>query len=229
MIKLHSLSAKKARILAFRINWSLASLNLTDIKSLNHRSCSNMPASKIEASLKSLSLTFALALVLGGCSALGGKNPPDEFAITTKAPLVVPPDYALSPPKPGESRPQELSSSERAQQVLLGDTTSTPPSEGEVLILSKSGALKADRNIRNILNAENGGRGEKDSSLANQLVFWKFGDDGTIDDSAAPLRVDDPDEWMRARAETISKVIGEDGQIIIDKDDSKVLNLPGVF
>ena len=55
-----------------------------------------------------------LALILpamAACSALGGKNPPDEFAITTKAPLVVPPDYALRPPKPGESRPQELSSS----------------------------------------------------------------------------------------------------------------------
>lgn len=40
-----------------------------------------------------------------GCTGLGkalgdGKNPPDEFAIATKAPLVVPPDYALRHPSP---------------------------------------------------------------------------------------------------------------------------------
>ncbi len=178
-------------------------------------------------SLKSLFVSLLVALLLGGCSALGGKNPPDEFAITTKAPLVVPPDYALRPPKPGESRPQELSTSERAKQVLLGDTDSTPPTEGEILILQKSGALKADRNIRNILNAENGGRAEKESGLANQLIFWNFNADGSIDDSAAPLRVDDPEEWMRSRAESIKKVVGEEGVVEIGKE--KVLNLPGVF
>ena len=90
----------------------------------------------------------AVVLGLGGCAALGGgKKPPDEFAITTRAPLVVPPEYALLPPKPGESRPQELSASERAQQVLLGDTSAAPPSDGEILILQKSGAVRADRNI----------------------------------------------------------------------------------
>ncbi|MEO1706834.1 MAG: DUF3035 domain-containing protein, partial [Pseudomonadota bacterium] len=75
----------------------------------------------------SIIAALTVSVVLGGCSALGGKNAPDEFAITTKAPLVVPPDYALRPPKPGESRPQELSTSERAQQVLLGDTSAAPP------------------------------------------------------------------------------------------------------
>ena len=83
---------------------------------------------------KGSALRFACAIALlglatGGCGigkALGGgKNAPDEFAITTKAPLVVPPDYGLRPPRPGESRPQELSPSERAQQVLLGDASAS--------------------------------------------------------------------------------------------------------
>lgn len=168
-----------------------------------------------------------LPALLAGCSAIGNnKNPPDEFAITTKAPLVVPPNYALRPPKPGESRPQELSASERAQQVLLGDVSAAPPSQGEVLLLQKSGAVRADRNIRNILSAENGGRGKKDTSLANQLIFWQFRDDGTVDDSAAPLRVDDPEEWFAARQETIGKVLAEDARVEISK--SKALKLPGV-
>lgn len=173
----------------------------------------------------------ALALSLGGCAGVGkalggGKNPPDEFAIATKAPLVVPPDYALRPPKPGESRPQELTSSQRAQQVLLGDRSSAPPTEGEQLLLQRSGALLADQNIRSILGAEEGGRAEKDRSLANQLMFWKFVD-GKVDDSIAPLRVESPEEWMAVREEAIKAVTGEDGEVVIKKD--KTLNLPGIL
>ncbi len=172
----------------------------------------------------------ALALMTSGCgigkAVGGGKNAPDEFAITTKAPLVVPPDYGLRPPRPGESRPQELSPSERAQRVLLGDASAAPPTAGEQLLLRKAGALGADPSIRALLNAENGGRGEKDRSLANQLIFWNF-DGGKVDDSAAPLRVDNPEEWMAAREKAIKAVIGEEGEVEIKK--SKTLNLPGVF
>ncbi len=177
-----------------------------------------------------IGLLAAGALAASGCGvgrALGdNKNAPDEFAIATKAPLVVPPDYALRPPKPGESRPQELSPSERAREVLLGDPNAAPPSEGEQFLLRKAGALNADSNIRNILNAEVGGRGEKNRSLANQLIFWDF-INGEVDDSAAPLRVDNPEEWMAERQKRIEAVIGEDQQVEIKK--SKALNLPGIF
>ena len=179
-----------------------------------------------------LALTFlaGAGLALSGCGvgkALGGdKNAPDEFAIATKAPLVVPPDYALRPPKPGEARPQELSPSERAREVLLGDPNAAPPTEGEQYLLRKAGALSADSNIRNILNAEVGARGEKERSLANQLIFWNF-INGDVDDSAAPLRVDNPEEWLAERQRRIEAVIGEEAQVEIKK--SKALNLPGVF
>ncbi|MEL7490797.1 MAG: DUF3035 domain-containing protein [Pseudomonadota bacterium] len=174
----------------------------------------------------------AAALLTNGCAGLGkalgsGKNPPDEFAIATKAPLVVPPDYSLRPPKPGEARPQELSSSERAKQVLLGDPGAAPPSQGEQVFLQKANALTADPNIRNILNAENGGRGAKDRSFANQLIFWKF-IDGKVDDSAAPLRVDNPEEWLAARETAIKAVTGEEAKVVIKKDNA-TLGLPGIF
>ncbi len=170
-----------------------------------------------------------LVLATGGCGigkAVGGKNSPDEFAIATKAPLVVPPDYALRPPKPGESRPQELSPSERAQQVLLGDSSAAPPTAGEQMLLRKANAFGSDSTIRNILDAESGGRGDQDRSLANQIMFWKF-IDGKVDDSAAPLRVDNPEEWMAARDAAIKQVIGEEGDVVIK--ESKSLGLPGVF
>lgn len=166
-----------------------------------------------------------------GCSSFGkalgvGKNPPDEFAITTKAPLVIPPDYSLRPPKPGESRPQELSPSERARQVLLGDTSAAPPSTGEQLLLRKAGALNADPNIRALLGAENGGRGEKDSSLANALIFWKV-NGSKIDYGEAPLKVDNPEQWLSQREESIESVIGKTDNVQIKK--GKALGLPGVF
>lgn len=184
-----------------------------------------------KTSLRLALLATGMALATGGCGiskALGdGKNAPDEFAIATKAPLVVPPDYSLQPPRPGESRPQELSPSERAQQVLLGDASSAPPTLGEQALLQKAGALSADPNIRNLLNAENGGRAEKDRSLANQLIFWKFAGGGDVDDSAAPLQVDDPQAWFAERRKSVEDVIGENMQVTIEK--SEALKLPGVF
>ncbi|MGE0408953.1 MAG: DUF3035 domain-containing protein [Amphiplicatus sp.] len=171
-----------------------------------------------------------IAVATSGCGmsrALGGgKNPPDEFAVTTKAPLVVPPDYALRPPRPGETRPDELSASERARRVLMGDQGAPPPSPGEQLILRKANALSADPSIRVVLAAENGGRAEKDRSFANQLMFWRFFE-GKVDDSAAPLRVDDPEAWMTEREESINSVLGKDSKVVIKKDGS--LGLPGVF
>jgi len=178
-----------------------------------------------------VALALGAVVAAGGCAGLGkalgnGKNPPDEFAIATKAPLVVPPDYSLRPPKPGETRPQELTPSERARQVLLGDSNAAAPTSGERQLLQQAGALSADQNIRAVLAAEGGGRAEKDRSFANQLMFWKFVD-GKVDDSAAPLRVDDPAAWHAERQRVIEAVTGEGGKVIIKSDEA--LTLPGIF
>jgi hypothetical protein len=171
-----------------------------------------------------------LALSISGCAGIGksfgeGKTMPDEFAIATKAPLVVPPDFSLRPPRPGESRPQELSASERAQQVLMGDATAAPPSVGEQALLQKANVVGADPNIRSVLGAENGGHSDKERSFANQLMFWKFVD-GKVDDSAAPLRVEDPEAWMAERKTAIEAVTGENSTVVIKSDEA--LLLPGI-
>ena len=94
------------------------------------------------------------------------------------------------------------------------------------MLLRKANAFGVDPSIRQLLAAENGGRGEKDRSLANQIMFWKF-DGDKVDDSAAPLQVDNPEEWMAARDKAIKAVIGDEGEVEIK--DSKSLGLPGVF
>ncbi|PHY12892.1 beta-barrel assembly machine subunit BamF, partial [Caulobacter sp. B11] len=72
-------------------------------------------------------LAAVAATSLAGCQsaskALGmNKVVPDEFRVVTKAPLVVPPDYALRPPAPGEPRPQELQPESAARQALIGES-----------------------------------------------------------------------------------------------------------
>lgn len=69
-------------------------------------------------------LSCGLALGLGGCTdpkkALGlSKRSPDEFTVVTRAPLALPPEFALRPPQPGVQRPQELGPVEAARQSVF--------------------------------------------------------------------------------------------------------------
>ena len=49
------------------------------------------------------------------------KEPPDEFAVVTKAPLVMPPDYNLRPPKPGAAPTNQYSPTESAAAAVYGE------------------------------------------------------------------------------------------------------------
>ena len=61
--------------------------------------------------------------LLSGCSdfkQIIGLDPtmPDEFAVESRAPLTIPPDFNLRPPEPGAPRPQEESTDKQAQQIM---------------------------------------------------------------------------------------------------------------
>jgi Protein of unknown function (DUF3035) len=43
---------------------------------------------------------------------------PDEFAVESRAPLTIPPDFDLRPPTPGAPRPQEKASNQQAKQLI---------------------------------------------------------------------------------------------------------------
>jgi hypothetical protein len=63
------------------------------------------------------------ALLLSGCSDLRKsigleRTSPDEFAVESRAPLTMPPDFELRPPQPGAGRPQEKSAGQQARQVM---------------------------------------------------------------------------------------------------------------
>src|ERR1700748_150318 len=73
--------------------------------------------------LTSSSLCLAGALLISGCSdlkkAIGlERSTPDEFAVESRAPLTMPPDFNLRPHMPGASRQQEKSSDQHPRQVI---------------------------------------------------------------------------------------------------------------
>ena len=119
-----------------------------------------------------------MGLGLAGCEstrqALGmTKVVPDEFRVVTKAPLVVPPDYSLRPPAPGQPRPQELQPESQARVALMGQREAEKRSEGEKLLVAKAGADKADPLIRYVIDDEFGAVAHKERSFADRVMFWR--------------------------------------------------------
>jgi hypothetical protein len=77
----------------------------------------------------------AAALLLAGCAHHGVANRgrPDEFSVVRNQPLVLPPDYALVPPKAGEPSPQAADPSKEALEALFGGPA--PRSRGETTMI----------------------------------------------------------------------------------------------
>ena len=48
------------------------------------------------------------------------KSGPDEFAVTKRAPLILPPDYDLRPPRANTGAPDADNTTEQARQILTG-------------------------------------------------------------------------------------------------------------
>ena len=92
---------------------------------------------------KALPLAILLpALALGGCSILAGKQAPlDEFAVARNAPLVIPPDYTLTPPVAGTVSTSAESAQQQAIEALFGGPS--PRSQTETILLQEAGRDRA--------------------------------------------------------------------------------------
>lgn len=98
-----------------------------------------------------LVLMAGTALLLTACGGndIADRKRPDEFAIGKQAPLVVPPDFNMAPPRPGSPRPIGADSQQQALEALFGPGVQLPPkSEIENQLLSDAKALRTDVNIR---------------------------------------------------------------------------------
>lgn len=176
-------------------------------------------------------LIFATAL--SGCQsashALGmGKVTPDEFRVVSKAPLVLPPDFSLRPPAPGEPRPQELQPESAARQALLGERQAEVRSEGEKLLVSKAGADKADPLIRYVVDDDFGALAHKDKGFADWVMFWRKGQPATDPGLTGASGTDNPAP-VDAAAEA-ARVQGLTGNrpVVIARRASTKIKLPGL-
>lgn len=109
-------------------------------------------------------------LALAACGGGGGvfnRGAPDEFAISRQAPLVIPPDFAMTPPRPGAPRPIGSSSQQQAVEALFGPGVAAPAkTPGETSLLDKAGALRPDPSARSTV-------GDPDTLVVDKGVFAK--------------------------------------------------------
>ena len=139
---------------------------------------------RFSGSIRYVLLAIVALLTLSACDgardAIGiGKQSPDEFAVVTRAPLSMPPDYGLRPPRPGVGRPQEASVKESARDLLVKSSGSSAKrqasmdrSKGETALLAKAGATNPDPQIRRAINRESSILATEDDSFADSLIFW---------------------------------------------------------
>jgi Protein of unknown function (DUF3035) len=93
---------------------------------------------------------------------------PDEFAVESRAPLTVPPDFDLRPPEPGAPRPQEKSAEQQAVQAMDQAGPGEPGKQAADLRLRGSGGLP-DIGPSNA-QAPNQGNIVGSQSLSNKLL-----------------------------------------------------------
>lgn len=92
----------------------------------------------------------AAAMLLAGCTSngLAHRDRPDEFAVARTAPLVIPPDFALVPPRPGEPMPISADARTQALDALFGGPA--PRSTAENQVLGAAGSDDADAAARSV-------------------------------------------------------------------------------
>jgi len=135
---------------------------------------------------KTLTIIGLVAVLFGsacdGSRAVFGeeKEAPDEFAVYERAPLSLPPDFGLRPPKPGANRPQTVQPRNDAKEALLGRKkataalTSDPDlSPGMVALIRRSGGDRADPNIRLLVNKETDVISGGDENFVDSILFWR--------------------------------------------------------
>jgi len=134
----------------------------------------------------------ATTLVLAGCNAgadiaqIMGTGPNADTTPVKGAPLTVPPDYDLRPPRGGGERTKAAEASRRARTAVF----SAAPAEGtagrdaagrtagEAALLRRAGAGQApDPGIRSKVNAETEVDQEEEKAFVDKLVKYKDNDD----------------------------------------------------
>ena len=126
------------------------------------------------------------------------KKSPDEFQVMARPPLSLPPNFTLTPPKPGAPRPQSGRSDQQAKAKILGRarqntaTKSAPAdlSAGESALYSALALGQATDHIRGVVDQETTGFVYEKRYLIDKILDW-------IEDRPPGIRVDAAKERRR--------------------------------
>jgi len=173
-----------------------------------------------------LALVAAASAATTGCGTISRaagatKVSPDEFRIVTQAPLTLPPDYSLRPPRPGQPRPQESSTGDDARATLFGQDVAAQASQGERQLVTDAGATATDPNIRDTLDFESQGVVHRNQSFVDRLLSFGGGAapaNATVDANAEQARIAEEEANRRATG---------GGQVTIEGRQSGGFKLPG--
>lgn len=172
-----------------------------------------------------LAALVAAAAATSACGTIGrvtgnARSSPDEFRVVTQAPLTLPPDYNLRPPRPGEARPGESDPSTEARAALFGDNVGQAATQGERAFISAAGASTADDNIRDQIDYEAQGVVRRNEGFVDRVL--SFG--GSSGPAAAPLNPEQEQQRLDDE-ESIRRATGG-GQVTIRRDRGGI-KLPG--
>jgi hypothetical protein len=132
-----------------------------------------------------------MPLVLAGCGSGDDisrsfgltRDAPDEFQVTTRAPLSMPPDYTLRPPRAGAARPQEQTPRDAAEAALAPQSALSGPqadanSAGQAALLSATGPA-APADIRSKVDTD-AAMAQSDRGFADKVMFWRTPADPSV-------------------------------------------------
>jgi hypothetical protein len=127
-------------------------------------------------------LLAGAGFVLSGCGSNLSRtfgltrDAPDEFTVTTRAPLSMPPDFSLRPPRPGAERPQEMATSRQAEEALVPESAmaSQQPAGGVTpgqQALVQAAGPAAPGNVRS--QVDEAALDAPKPGFVDELLFWR--------------------------------------------------------
>lgn len=135
-----------------------------------------MKKSPLASAATLLAIAAAASTAASCSSSRESRGAPDEFRVVTRAPLELPPDYALRPPRPGEARPQELQPNEEARTALFGQDLGRDATDGERGLVARAGAETTDANIRSTVDFEGANIVHRDEAFADRVIAFQGAD-----------------------------------------------------
>jgi hypothetical protein len=125
-------------------------------------------------------------LLISGCTdlkrAIGlEKTEPDEFAVESRAPLEMPPDFDLRPPQPGASRPQDKSSDKLARHAIDEAGPGEPGKQAPAFQLRRAEDGLPD------VGGPSGQRPDPNAAVADQSLSKKLLDYQNTGTDSAPV------------------------------------------